>query len=59
VLTVGDRHDLPLAFLVHLGRANVEQQTGGLVLDGCQSERDEFGAAHRGGVAEQDDRGVA
>jgi hypothetical protein len=44
---------------VHLGLADVEQESGGLVLDVGEGEGDDLGAAQGEGVAEQDDRGVA
>jgi len=59
VLPVGDGDGLAVAFLIQLRAADVEQQSGGLVFDVGQRECDEFGAAHRGGIAEQHDRGVA
>jgi hypothetical protein len=48
-----------MSFLVHLRLPDVEQESGGLVFDVGEVEGDEFGAADGGGVAEQDDRGVA
>ena len=59
VLAVGDRDHLAVSLGVGLGLPHVEQQAGGLELDVGQRERYEFGAAQRGGKAEQDHRGVA
>jgi len=59
VLSVGDGDRLAVGFLVHLGAADVKQEPGGLGLDVGQGERDELGATHRRGIADEDDRGVA
>lgn len=59
VVAVGDADDGAFGVLVGLGRAQMQQQPAGLRLDVIQSERDQLGAAQRGGVAEQNDRGVA
>jgi hypothetical protein len=48
-----------VSFLVGLGLPHGQQQAGGLGLDVVLGEGDELGAAQRGGVAEQDDRGVS
>jgi hypothetical protein len=45
--------------LIGLGPAHRDQQACGFLPDVGQRERGQLGAAHRGGVAEQGDRGVA
>ena len=42
-----------------MDRRMVTEQTVGLLLHVEEGEGGEFGAAHRGGVAEQDDHGIA
>lgn len=59
VLAVDHGHDLTVGVLVGLGPTNGEQDAAGLELDVGQRERGQLGAPHRGGEAEQDDRGIA
>lgn len=56
---MGDGDLLAMSFLVHLRLPDVEQESGGLVFDVGEVERDQLSPPHGGGVAEQDDRGVA
>lgn len=58
-LYVDDPDDLAVALEVDFGPSGMEHQTGGLVLYVGQGEGEEFRATQRGGVAEQDDRGVS
>ncbi|HEX5533736.1 MAG TPA: hypothetical protein VFX33_08355 [Actinomycetales bacterium] len=59
MLAVDHGHDLTVGVLVGLGPTNGEQDAAGLELDVGQRERGQLGAPHRGGEAEQDDRGIA
>lgn len=59
VLAVSDGDLLAVAFSVALGLPDVQQEPGGLVLDVGQVECHEFGTAHGGCVAKQDEGGVA
>ncbi len=58
VVAAGDGDGLPVSFLVGFRPANRDQQAVGLLLHVEQGKHGQFGAAQRGGVAEQDDRGV-
>jgi len=54
----GDGDGLTVSFLVGLGAADRDQKFVRFLLDVEQGQGDQLGAAHRGGVAEQDDRGI-
>lgn len=54
-----DSDDLTDSVLVSLGSADDEHDATGLELDIIQRQGGQLGAAHRRGVAEQDQRGVA
>lgn len=53
------RDDLTSALLIGLGVPDRDQDAARLRLDAVEEEGGELASAHRGGVAEQDDRGVA
>jgi hypothetical protein len=59
VAAVRDGDLLAVLLLVGLGLPDRDEDAGRLVVDVSEGEGGELGAAHRGGVAEQDDRGVA
>lgn len=59
VVAVGDADDLAGGAGVGFGAADVDQQTLGPGLEVGEGEGGQLGAPQRGGVAEQNDRGVA
>jgi hypothetical protein len=59
LLAVDDGDDLAIGVLIGLGPADSEQDAARLKLDVVQRQGSQLGAAHRGGEAEQDERGIA